>query len=36
MTKYVVQSKKERLGLQRTGAERANAKLNSDGTLFAY
>ena len=36
MTEYAVQSEKERLAIQRTGAERANAKLNSDGTLSSF
>jgi hypothetical protein len=36
MTEYAVRSEKERLDLQRTGAEQANAKLNSDGTLTPF
>jgi hypothetical protein len=36
LTEYAVRSEKERLDLQRTGAERANAKLNSDGKLSPF
>jgi hypothetical protein len=36
ITEYPVRSERERLDLQRTGAERANAKLNSDGTLSRF
>lgn len=36
ITEYAVGSEKERIDLQRTGAERANAKLNSDGTLTPF
>jgi hypothetical protein len=36
LTEYAVRSERERLDLQRTGAERANAKLNSDGTLSSF
>jgi hypothetical protein len=36
LTEYPVRSEKERLDLQRTGAERANSKLNEDGTLTAF
>jgi hypothetical protein len=36
LTEYDVSSEKERLDLQRTGAERANAKLSSDGKLSPF
>jgi hypothetical protein len=36
LTEYDVSSEKQRLDLQRTGAERANAKLSSDGKLSPF
>jgi hypothetical protein len=36
ITDFPVKSEKERIALQRTGAERANAKLNPDGTLSRF
>jgi hypothetical protein len=36
ITEYAIGSEKERIDLQRMGAEQANAKLNKDGTLTAF
>jgi hypothetical protein len=36
MIDFPLRSEKQRIALQRTGAEAANAKLNSDGTLSSF